>query len=103
MAERDRSAVNVHFVYVDVGEFLEPCKHNGGERLVTLKQINILDRHAALLERLVRRVDRPLQEEVRIGTDDNVLSDASARLQAQVLRFLGAHVEKTRGAIRHLR
>src|SRR3954447_19226876 len=55
--ERDRAAVDVDAVHVRL-ELAAPGRDNGGERLVDLDQVDVVDLHVVALEKLARRRDR---------------------------------------------
>src|SRR5204863_7781976 len=60
VAEGHRPAVDVDAVHVGV-QFAPPGGDHGGERLVDLDQVDVLDLHAVALQDFACRGDRPLE------------------------------------------
>ena len=50
-------------------ERLHVAQHHRGERLVELEQVDVVERHAGLLQHLLGHVDRTGQHDRRLGAD----------------------------------
>src|SRR3954469_21543585 len=67
VAEGDRAAVHVHLLHVRV-VLLLPRQDDGGERLVDLDQVHLVDGHARALEHLGGGRDRTGEHHHRVDT-----------------------------------
>jgi hypothetical protein len=80
MAERDRAAVRVELVAERVdAELAADGQHLRGERLVQLHHVDVVDRHAGLLEHLAHALDRADAHDLRLDARDRRRDDPRAR------------------------
>ena len=82
VAQRHRTTVDVDPVHVGV-ELAAPRRHDRGERLVDLDQVDVVDRHPVALEDFARRGDRSLEHFHRVAADRGLIDDAGARASAR--------------------
>src|SRR5262249_740849 len=80
VAGRGRAAARVHALHVGLDD-PRPREHHRREGLVDLDHVEVRDLHAGLAQDLAGRVDRPVEQVVRVGADDDALHDARARAQ----------------------
>src|SRR5690606_18667017 len=96
VAERDRAAVDVDLVAVEVERLLD-AEVLPRERLVDLEQVDVLDLHAGALARRLDRGDRPDAHDLGRHTGDRPRDDARDRRDPELLRALrGRHDERRR-------
>src|SRR4051794_35592402 len=86
VAEGDRAAVDVEPLFVDP-ELTGAGEDLGGERLVDLDQVDVVEREAGVGERVGYRLQRPDAHDRRVDAGDAGGDDAGQRLGAE---FLGA-------------
>ena len=84
MAHGDGAAVHVHLVVRHL-QYLHVAQHDGGEGLVEFEQVDVLDRHAGALERLLGGGRRTGQHDRRLRSDRGEGADARPRLEAGLL------------------
>src|SRR3954451_1544991 len=84
VAEGDRAAVDVEPLFVDP-ELPGAGEDLGGEGLVQLDQVDLVDRQAGVLQRPGDRLDRPDPHEGGIDAGDAGGDDARQRLGAELL------------------
>src|SRR6266542_463765 len=80
MAERHRAAVHVHLLRIDV-QHPRRVEHDGGEGLVQLDALDVVDRLAGLLERLLARLRRRPGEVGELVGDVRLRNDRRQRLE----------------------
>jgi len=80
MPERNGPAVDVHLVVKNV-QFLHPGEHHRRERLVDLDQVDVVHRHAGLLQGMAGGRDRSGQHPHRIVGQHRQVMDAGPRRQ----------------------
>jgi hypothetical protein len=98
VAERDRAAERVELLGVDAP--LVAARHDlGGERLVELEHVDVVDRHAGLREHLLDGGDRAEAHDLRADRGHGGGDDAGARLEPEGLRALVGHHEHRGGAV----
>src|SRR5574338_384505 len=96
VAERDRAAVHVHLREVRA-ELLLPGEDDARERLVDLDEVDLVELHAGLLQRVARRRDRGRQHVDGVVGAHAQMVDARPRLEPVVLqRALGGHEQRGR-------
>ena len=87
MTQSDRAALHVYLL-VRNAQFLHPCHRHGSERFVALEQVDVADRHARLLQRVLRRRNGAGQHPHRVGGTHRQVVNAGARLEAVFLHRL---------------
>ena len=63
-----------------------PRHDDGGERLVDLEEVDVVDRHPGVLEQPLGRLDRAVEVVVGVGADQAGRHDPSARASARARR-----------------
>ena len=92
MAEGDGATVDVDLVHVRV-VLLLPRQHHGGERLVDLDEVHLVERHARPLQHLRRGRDRRGEHQPGIVGGQGELHEAGPWRQAEGRGLLLAHDE----------
>src|SRR5690606_28147194 len=82
---------------------LDPRQDDGGEGLVDLHHVDVVDRQAGLLQRVLGGRDGRRQHHHRVVTPDGEVVDAGAGLQAVLLDRLGGGEQPGGGAVTDLR
>src|SRR5262249_34112268 len=80
MSHGDDAAVDVDLRVIDI-ECLHESQNHGGEGLMELEQVDVLDLHPGALEHLLGHVHRSGQHDGRLSTDVGERSDLGARLE----------------------
>jgi hypothetical protein len=102
VAEGHRAAARVDAVHVGVVLAL-PGRHDGGEGLVDLDVVDVVDRDPVALEQLRRRRDRALEHLHGVAADRGLVDDPRPRREAELLGLVGAHEQHGRRAVGDLR
>src|SRR5579862_9066095 len=102
MAHRDRAAVDVDDLVGQV-HFLHEFHRHHGEGLVDFEQVDLLDPHLRLGERLPRRGHRTGQHDGRIGARQRDRHDARARREAHLPALFFRADEHRRGPVHDAR
>ena len=98
VAEGDRPAVDVELVPADT-ELLGRRDHLGGERLVQLDQVDVVDRQPGARQRHPARLDRSEAHDLRVEPGDAARDDAGRWGDAELLGLGVAHHQHGRGAV----
>src|SRR5688572_24401515 len=99
MTKRDRAAMNIEFVRVEMkltvtGDYLR------GECFIELDEIDVVEFHPRLFQQAARSRDGPDAHDLRVDTGLRVSDDASHRRQPGLLHCLAAdddHAGRTIG------
>jgi hypothetical protein len=102
VAERDRAAQRVEFVFVGAG-FGQPGQRHRRERLVDLEHADLVEPDTGLVQRLLGGGDRTGQHQHRVGPGDRAGAVADDRRQPHRDGVVGRHDQQCRRAIRDLR
>src|SRR5581483_5601591 len=98
MAERDRTAVDVHLFLVEP-ELADDGEGLRGEGLVELDQVDLLERHTRPREQLLDRRDRPDAHDAWIDAGRGRADERAERLDAELVRPLLARDHEGGGAV----
>ena len=93
MTESDCTAVRVGLFQV-CPDFLRPCEDDGGECLVHLEHVDVVDRQVVALQQVACGVDGAGEHEDRVHTDEAGVDDACARLEAELKKHDEAYYQK---------
>src|SRR6266576_5218558 len=101
MAERDGAAIDVEPRRIGAGR-LEPRRRHRREGLVDLEQVDVVDRHAGLLQRAVGRRKRGFQHDHGIAAHHGHVMNPRHRLDAERLQALFVDDHDAGGAVADL-
>ena len=102
MADGHRSAARVDPVHIRV-VLAGPGRHDGGEGLVDLDEVDVAHRHRVALQQLRGGRDRPLEHLHRVAADGGLVDDHRAGCQAELVGLLAGHQQHRGGAVGDLR
>ncbi|PAV67822.1 hypothetical protein WR25_02692 [Diploscapter pachys] len=85
MAQCYRATVDVQLPRI-CSDVLQPRQGHGGERFVDFVEVDVVDRQAGLLQRLVGREERLLEHDDRIASRDGQIDDPGERRQSMRLQ-----------------
>ena len=96
VAHGDGAAVRVGALEIGA-RLLRPRQHDGGERLVHLEDIDVVETEAGALEQRLRRRNRTGEHQHRVTPDEHRVDDARPSPHAQLRRpFLGHEQQRAR-------
>ncbi len=102
MPERDRAAVDVDFLRIEI-EFLHAGQRLRRKGFVQLDQVDLVKRESGLLEHLADRRDRADAKQFRLHARRRVADESRERRQAALAREFERGDDRGGGAVAGLR
>src|SRR5262249_23344635 len=102
VADRDRAPVRVELLRVDA-EPVAAVDDLGGEGLVQLDDVDVLELHAGVFEQLRHGEDRADSHLVGLAAGEHAAAEDPERPDAERLRALGGHDQRRRRTVGELR